>query len=453
MVFAKILIANRGEIAVRIIRACRELGISPVAVYSEADRDSLHVRLADEAVCIGPSPASRSYLNMHNIISAAKITGAEAIHPGYGFLAENPHFAEMCAAADLTFIGPPASAMKRMGAKASARETMQQAGVPIIPGSPGVVKSWSEASSLAREIGFPIMVKASTGGGGRGMRIAHHENDLKKAIQLAQKEAGVTFGDERVYLEKYLEEPRHIEMQIVADKEGRVVYLGERDCSVQRRHQKILEEAPSVSLSPELREKMGKAAVAAAKAVNYHNLGTVEFLLDRNNQFYFMEMNTRLQVEHPVTEMVTGIDLGQEQIKLAAGIPLAYRQEDIIINGWAIECRINAEDPEKDFLPAPGTVTAYLPPGGFGIRVDSCLYPGYTVPSQYDSLLGKLIAWGETRNHAIERMKRALEEFVIEGVPTTIPFHLEILDNAFYRKGEIYTNFIQRRMGNKTRAY
>ncbi|HHX50473.1 MAG TPA: acetyl-CoA carboxylase biotin carboxylase subunit, partial [Clostridia bacterium] len=400
-------------------------------------------------ICIGPPPASRSYLNMHNIISAARVTGADAIHPGYGFLAENPYFTEMCSAANLTFIGPPAFAIKRMGAKASAREAMQKAGVPVIPGSPGVVKSWSEASSLAKEIGFPIMVKASAGGGGRGMRIAHHEEDLKKALQLAQKEAEAAFGDERVYLEKYLEEPRHIEMQIMADQQGHVIYLGERDCSVQRRHQKILEEAPSVCLDQELREKMGEAAVTAAQAVNYHSLGTVEFLLDRNNHFYFMEMNTRLQVEHPVTEMVTGIDLVQEQIKLAAGIPLSYRQEDIKIKGWAIECRLNAEDPDKDFLPSPGIITDYLPPGGFGIRVDSCLYPGHSVPPYYDSLIGKLIAWGETRSHAIARMKRALAEFIIKGVPTTIPFHLEILDNAFYRKGEVYTNFIQRRMGNK----
>lgn len=444
--FNKVLIANRGEIAVRIIRACQDLGLKTVAVYSEADRDALHVRLAEEKICIGPAPSGSSYLNMQNIISAARITGADAIHPGYGFLSENPYFAEICTASDLVFIGPPASVMRIMGAKAKARETMQAAGVPVVPGSPGVLDNAQEAAILAKEIGYPVMVKASAGGGGRGMRVAHNDGDLKQAFQVAQNEAEVAFGDKRVYLEKYIEEPRHIEIQIMADQKGNVVHLGERDCSLQRRHQKILEEAPASNLSSELRGKMGQTAVVAARSVGYPSIGTVEFLVDRDNNFYFMEMNTRLQVEHPVTEMVTGIDLVTEQIRVAAGYPLSFKQEDVTIKGWSIECRINAEDPSKGFRPSPGLVTNFRAPGGFGVRFDTSIYTGYRIPPYYDSLIGKLIVWGENREEAIRRMERSLNELVIEGVQTTIPFHIKVLENAFYRKGAVYTNFIQRRI-------
>lgn len=444
--FKKVLIANRGEVAVRIIRACQDLGIKTVAVYSEADRDSLHVRLADETVCIGAPPSTHSYLNINNIISAAKITNADAIHPGYGFLSENPYFADMCKASDLIFIGPPPEVMRTMGAKAKARDTMKNAGVPVVPGSSGILRDPQEAVQLAAEIGYPVIVKASQGGGGRGMRVAHNETDLKKALQVASNEAEAAFGDSSVYLEKYIEEPRHIEVQIVADHHGNILHLGERDCSMQRRHQKILEEAPSISLDEETRRKMGEAAVTAARSVGYRNIGTIEFLLDRDNNFYFMEMNTRLQVEHPVTEMVTGIDLVKEQIKIAAGIPLAFNQEEVTIKGHAIECRINAEDPQKGFRPSPGVVTGLVVPGGFGVRFDTCLYQGYRIPPYYDSLIGKLIVWGENRQAAIARMERALGELVIEGVKTTIPFHQMVLQNAFYRKGEVYTNFIQRRI-------
>lgn len=444
--FRKVLIANRGEVAIRIIRACHDLGIATVAVYSEADRDSLHVKLADEAICIGAPPSTNSYLNINNIISAAKIMNADAIHPGYGFLSENPYFAEMCNASGLTFIGPPPEVMRTMGAKAKAREAMRAAGVPVVPGSSGILKEPEEALKLAAEIGYPVIVKASQGGGGRGMRVAHNEADLKKALQIASNEAEAAFGDSSIYLEKYIEEPRHIEVQIVADQEGNIVHLGERDCSMQRRHQKILEEAPSISINEETREKMGEYAIIAARSVGYHNIGTVEFLLDKNNNFYFMEMNTRLQVEHPVTEMITGIDLVKEQITIAAGMPLSFTQQDITFRGHAIECRINAEDPQKGFRPSPGLVTNFLTPGGFGVRFDTCLYQGYRIPPYYDSLVGKLIVWGENRNSAIERMQRALNELVIEGIQTTIPFHQTVLKNAFYRKGEVYTNFIQRRI-------
>lgn len=444
--FKKVLVANRGEIAVRIIRACKDLGIRTVAVYSEADREALHVKLADQAACIGSPQSSQSYLNINNIISAANITGCDAIHPGYGFLSENPYFAELCAAAGLTFIGPSPEVMRLMGSKAKARETMEAAGVPVVPGSPGVLKESEEALAFAREVGYPVIVKASAGGGGRGMRVAQNDEDLKQALEIAQNEAAVAFGDSKVYLEKYIEEPRHVEVQIVADRQGKVVHLGERDCSLQRRHQKILEEAPAFNIDPEIRAKMCETAVIAARAVGYHNVGTVEFLLDRNNNFYFMEMNTRLQVEHPVTEMVTGIDLVKEQIRIAAGYPLSFSQEDVVIRGCAIECRINAENPIKGFMPSPGQVTDFLAPGGFGVRFDSALYPGYTIPPYYDSMIGKLVVWGENRTEAIARMRRALSELVIEGVETTVPFHLTVLDNAFYRKGEVYTNFIQRRI-------
>lgn len=446
--FNKVLIANRGEIALRIIRACQEMGIKTVAVYSEADKNSMHVELADEAICIGPAQSNRSYLNIPSIISAAKVTGADAIHPGYGFLAENADFAEMCTASGITFIGPPPSAMEIMGSKAKARETMIKAGVPVVPGSQGIINSDEEALKIAKEIGFPVMIKASAGGGGKGMRVAEDEASLKQALQMARSEAEAAFGDSRIYLEKLIEEPRHIEIQILADKWGNTVHLGERDCSVQRRHQKLLEEAPSLAVSPILREKIGEVAVKAAQAVNYYSAGTVEFLLDKHGNFYFMEMNTRIQVEHPVTEMITGIDLLKEQIRIAASEPLPFKQEEIKFNGWAIECRINAEDPDHDFRPCPGTITTYRLPGGFGVRVDSAVYQGYQIPPYYDSMIGKLIVWAPTREEAIEKMKRALKEYKIEGIKTTIPFHLKVLDNPYFQKGEVFTNFIQTRMAN-----
>ncbi|MDN5344271.1 MAG: acetyl-CoA carboxylase, biotin carboxylase subunit [Clostridia bacterium] len=444
--FKRVLIANRGEIAVRIIRACRELDIETVAVYSEADRGALHTRLADKAVCIGPAPANRSYLHIPSIIAAAQMSGADAIHPGYGFLAENPYFAEMCATSGITFIGPTPQAIQLMGAKAAARATMIAAGIPVVPGSEGVVKDLDAALAIAREIGYPVLIKASAGGGGRGMRTAQGPRELRQAILAAQREAEATFGDSQIYLEKYIEEPRHIEFQILGDGQGNIIHLGERDCSLQRRNQKILEEAPSVALTPELRQEMGAVALQAARAVDYSSTGTVEFLLDRQGRYYFIEMNTRIQVEHPVTEAVTGIDLVQEQIKIAAGEPLRIRQEEVMIRGHAIECRINAEDPAHNFRPAPGRVERYQVPGGFGVRVDSALYSGYTVPPYYDSLLAKVIAWAPDREGAISRMNRALQEIVIEGVPTTIPFHQQIMANAFFQRGEIYTNFIQRRL-------
>ncbi|MFA5882013.1 MAG: acetyl-CoA carboxylase biotin carboxylase subunit [Eubacteriales bacterium] len=444
--FKKILIANRGEIALRIIRACKEMDINTVAVYSEADRDSLHVRFADEAFCIGPAQSARSYLNKANIISAAEVSGADALHPGYGFLAENAEFAEICESCGIKFIGPTPSALERMGAKAVARETMMKAQIPVVPGTEGIISDLDEAVKIAKEIGYPVIIKASAGGGGKGMRVAQSKHDLMKAIQTAQAEAEAAFGNGEVYIEKYVEEPRHIEFQILADNYGNTVYLGERDCSIQRRNQKLVEEAPSSAVTPELRKKMGGVAIRAAKAVDYSNAGTVEFLLDKHNNFYFMEMNTRIQVEHPVTELVTGIDLIKEQIRLAAGEKLGYTQKDIKINGWAMECRINAEDPSRSFMPSPGEVTGYHVPGGMGVRVDSAVFQGYHIPPYYDSMIAKLIVWGKDRNEAIARMRRALEEYVIEGVKTTIPFHLRILDNAFFQRGDFYTNFIQRRM-------
>lgn len=444
--FKKILIANRGEIALRIIRACREMNIETVAVFSEADRDALHVKAADQAVCIGPNASAKSYLNIPNILSAAELTGVDAIHPGYGFLSENARFAEICESSGITFIGPAPHAIETMGDKAMARKTMIEAGVPVVPGSKEVITDLNVASKIADEIGYPVMIKASAGGGGKGMRIAQNEKELVKSIQAAQSEAQAAFGNSEVYLEKYVEEPRHIEFQILADKFGNVVHLGERDCSLQRRHQKLLEESPSSALTPELRQEMGEAAVNAAKAADYSSVGTIEFLLDTHNKFYFIEMNTRIQVEHPVTELVTGIDLVKEQIRIAAGEPLRFKQEDIQVRGWAIECRINAENPDKNFMPSPGTIEYYHVPGGPGVRVDSAVYQGYTIPPYYDSMVGKLIVWGGDREEAIQRMKRALEEFVIEGIHTTIPFHLKVLDNAFFRRGEVYTNFIQRRI-------
>ena len=453
--FKKILVANRGEIALRVIRACKELGIQTVAVFSEADRDSLPVKMADESVLIGPASSLKSYLNVPNIIKAAEETGADAIHPGYGFLAENPCFAETCAANGLTFIGPSPEAIETMGDKAKARRKMIEAGVPVVPGSQAViagegtaVSSEETAAALGEEIGYPLLIKVSAGGGGRGMRIARNAAELAQAVQSAQKEAQMFFGNPEIYLEKYLENVRHIEFQVLADKQGNIVYLGERDCSLQRRNQKLLDEAPAGALTPELRAEMGLAAVKAAKSVAYASAGTVEFLLDKNGKFYFIEMNTRIQVEHPVTELVTGIDLVKEQIRIAAGNPLSFRQEDIRISGWAIECRINAENPEKNFIPSPGTIGIYREPQDPWVRVDSAAYEGYSISPYYDSLIGKLIVWGSNRQEAVQRIEKALREFEIAGVPTTIPFHLQVIANPFYVKGEVYTDFIERRMQN-----
>ena len=444
--FKKILVANRGEIAVRIIRSCQEMNIKTVAVYSEADRDALHVRMADEAVCIGAPQPSRSYLNIPNIISAAVSRGVEAIHPGYGFLSENPYFAEICETSGIKFIGPPASAIEAMGAKARARELMAAAGVPVVPGSPGLVTRDDEIAQIAESIGYPVIVKASAGGGGRGMRVANNLNDLEKSVTAARTEAEAAFGDGGVYLEKYLEEPRHVEIQVLADQHGHAVYLGERDCSIQRRHQKLVEETPCPVLTGDMRRQMGEAAVRAAQSVSYSGAGTVEFLLDKSGSYYFIEMNTRIQVEHPVTEWVTGIDMVAAMIDIAAGAPLFCRQEEIAPRGVAIECRINAEDPDHDWRPCPGRVTGYLPPGGFGVRVDSGIYIGYEIPHYYDSLIAKLITWGNDRQEAIRRMQRALGEFQIDGVVTTIPFLQRIMKNVWFQRGETYTNFIQRRL-------
>ncbi|MEQ8200959.1 MAG: acetyl-CoA carboxylase biotin carboxylase subunit [Syntrophomonadaceae bacterium] len=446
--FTRILIANRGEIALRLIRACQEMGIESVAVYSEADRDSLHVKMADEAVCIGGAPASQSYLHLANIISAAVNRGCQAIHPGYGFLAENDYFAELCLANDIKFIGPPAPVIRLLGDKVKGKEMAQQVGVPVVPGSEGAAGTLQDTIVLAESIGYPIIIKASAGGGGRGMRLAHNKSALKEALGMARLEAGAAFGNDEVYIEKYIEEPRHIEIQILGDEHGNIIHLGERDCSLQRRHQKLLEEAPSSFVDEELRSRLGEAALKAARAANYSSAGTVEFLVDKNKNFYFIEMNTRVQVEHPVTEMVTGIDIVKEQIRIAAGARLGYRQEDVRTSGWAIECRINAEDPANDFRPSPGLVSNYLPPGGPGIRVDSCIYTGYNIPPFYDSMIAKVIAWGRDREEAIARMRRALQELIVQDVATTIPFHLKVLDNAFFQRGEVYTNFISRRMNN-----
>lgn len=437
------MIANRGEIALRIIRTCKELGIKTVAVYSEADRYSLHVRFADEAVCIGPGPSKESYLNIPRIIAAAEITNAEAIHPGYGFLAENAMFAEICESSGIKFIGPTPSAIEAMGDKALAKETMRKAGVPVIPGSDGVVNSFEEAREIANEIGFPIMLKAAAGGGGKGMRMVKNEDELENAWQTARAEAEAAFGNPALYIEKFIEKPRHIEIQILADEHGNIIHLGERDCSIQRRHQKLIEESPSPIVTPELREAMGHAAVKGAKSVKYRNAGTIEFLVDKDGNFYFMEMNTRIQVEHPVTEMVYGIDIVKEQIRIAAGEKLGIKQRELKPNGHAIECRINAEDPLKGFRPSPGKITALHFPGGFGVRVDSHIYQEYVIPPYYDSMIAKLIVHAKTREEAIARMLRALEEFVIEGVHTTIPFHIKLLNSPEFRSGIDYdTKFI-----------
>lgn len=440
--FTKVLIANRGEIAVRIIRACNELGVATVAVYSEADKDSLHVRLADEAYCIGPTSAKESYLNFTNIITIASLSQADAIHPGYGFLAENADFAEVCANCHIEFIGPSAEAILKMGEKATAKETMINAGVPVVPGSDGIVDDIEEIEKLAEEIGYPVIVKATAGGGGKGMRIAKNKDALSTAVKMARQEAESAFGNADVYIEKYLEKPRHIEVQIIADKEGNVVHLGERDCSIQRRHQKLIEEAPSPIISESLRNQMGESAIKAAKAVNYYGVGTVEFLLV-NNKYYFMEMNTRVQVEHPVTEQITGIDIIKEQIRVAANEPLAFSQKDVKINGWAIECRINAEDPIKNFMPSPGKINFYLPAGGIGVRVDSAAYTGYNISPFYDSMIAKLIVWGRDRDEAIIRMKRALNEFIVDGINTTIPFHKKLLEHEVFTEGRFDTGFLE----------
>lgn len=443
MKFHKILIANRGEIAVRIIRACRELGIATVAVYSEADREALHVRLADEAYCIGPTASKASYLNFANLMSVATLTECDAVHPGYGFLAENADFAEICESCGITFIGPSADAIERMGDKSVAKQTMTDAGVPVIPGSDGLVEDLEQALMIARDIGYPVIIKATAGGGGKGIRIAEDDDALIKQMTAAEQEAGKAFGNSGVYLEKYLTGMKHVEIQIIADKHGHAVHLGERDCSVQRRRQKLVEEAPCPVLTPEVRERMGEAAVRAALAVDYSGAGTLEFLLGPDGSFYFMEMNTRIQVEHPVTEMITGIDLIQEMIRVAQGEPLSFRQEDVIIDGWAIECRINAEDPARNFMPSAGQIGFYLPPGGFGVRVDSAACPGCLISPHYDSMIAKLIVWAPTREEAIERMKRALSEFTIEGIHTTIPFHIRLLEHPTFIKGDVDITFLE----------
>lgn len=446
MAFAKILIANRGEIALRILRTCEEMGIATVAVHSTVDRHALHVQLADEAVCIGDAPSSRSYLNIPNIIAAALTRNATAIHPGYGFLAENSRFAEICADHKITFIGPTPAAMQSMGDKSTAKATMQRVGVPTIPGSDGLVKDEDDARVIAQKVGYPLMIKATAGGGGRGMRLVRQPEELGRALSAAQGEAEAAFGNAGVYLERFIENPRHIEFQILADSYGNVIHLGERDCSVQRRHQKLLEEAPSPALTPRLRKKMGTAAVAVAKAIHYVGAGTIEFLLDGSDNFYFMEMNTRIQVEHPVTEMITGIDLIAEQIRVAQGERLRLKQDDVVLQGHAIECRINAEDPERNFRPHPGRISGYLPPGGPGVRMDSHAYTDYEIPPYYDSLIGKLIVWAPDRDGALIRMKRALRECAITGLPTTIPFHQKVMDTAEFRSGMVYTNFVDKLM-------
>ncbi len=441
--FKKVLIANRGEIALRVIRACRELSIQTVAVYSEADRESLHVRFADDDVCIGPAPARDSYLNIPRIIAAAEIAGADAIHPGYGFLAENAEFAETCAASNITFIGPTAAQIRVMGDKAAARKAMSDVGVPIIPGTPGPVEDSDEALEFAREIGFPVIIKAAAGGGGKGMRVALDPDDFARSFQLARSEALSAFGNGDVYVEKYLARPRHIEFQILGDRHGHVIHLGERDCSVQRRHQKLIEEAPSPAVTPELREAMGSAAVKGAQAIDYVGAGTIEMLLNEDKSFYFMEMNTRIQVEHPVTEMITGVDLVKEQIRVAAGEELQVTTP-LPLRGHVIECRVNAEDPSRNFQPSPGRIDVFHPPGGPGVRLDTHVYAGYSVPPYYDSLLAKLICQGRDRQEAIRRMQVALESFIIEGVTTTIPFLARVMANEKFQAGDVDTKFLER---------
>ncbi|TNF50722.1 acetyl-CoA carboxylase biotin carboxylase subunit [bacterium] len=439
--FKKVLIANRGEIAVRLIRACRELEIPTVAVYSEADRNALHVKCADEAYCVGPPPSAESYLVMDRIVEVAKGAGVDGIHPGYGFLAENPVFASLCEENGITFIGPSPAAIEMMGHKTVARETMQNANVPVVPGTE-LLDDDDELARSAVEIGYPVMVKAAAGGGGKGMRIVHEKKQIGEAIRAARSEAKSSFGDDSVYIEKYVEEPRHIEFQVLADRHGNVIHLFERECSIQRRHQKVIEEAPSMAVDEDLRERMGDAAVNAAKAAGYWSAGTVEFLVDKHRNFYFLEMNTRLQVEHPVTEMITGIDIAKEMFRIASGEKLSIRQEDVAMNGWALECRIYAEDPFNNFLPSPGVIQTLRVPSGPGVRDDSGVYAGYEVPLHYDPMISKLCTWGRSRDEAIDRMKRALDEYVVKGIKTTIPFHLKVMSNEHFIKGEITTGFI-----------
>ncbi|MBC1553602.1 acetyl-CoA carboxylase biotin carboxylase subunit [Listeria booriae] len=441
----KILIANRGEIAVRIIRAAKEMNIETVAIYSEADAESLHIQLADEAYCVGPASSKESYLNMSNIISVAILTNCDAIHPGYGFLAENADFAELCQDCNIIFIGPSANAISQMGTKDVARETMKKAGVPVVPGSTGIIKDVEEAKKLAKKIGYPVIIKATAGGGGKGIRVAEDEEKLISGLQITQQEAETAFGDPGVYIEKFIQDFRHVEIQILADNYGNAIHLGERDCSIQRRLQKLIEEAPSPALDEKMRQKMGKAAVKAAKAVKYSGAGTIEFIYEPHEKsFYFMEMNTRVQVEHPVTEWITGIDIVKQQILVASGDPLTIKQDDVKLTGWAIECRINAENPEKNFMPAPGEIKFYLPPGGNGVRIDSAAYPNYKIPPYYDSMVAKVICYGETREEAVTKMKRALGEFAIEGIPTTIPFHLRVLDHEVFKSGDFNTKFLEK---------
>jgi acetyl-CoA carboxylase, biotin carboxylase subunit len=450
-VFRKVLIANRGEIALRVIRACKELGIRTVAVYSQADRESLHVRFADEDVCIGPPSARESYLNIPRIIAAAEVTGADAIHPGYGFLAENAEFSEICERSELTFIGPTPQQIRVMGDKAAARRTMRDVGVPIVPGT-DAISDPDEALAAAEEIGFPVLIKAAAGGGGKGMRVAADAEDFPRQFGMARNEAAAAFGDDTVYVEKYLARPRHIEFQILGDQHGRVIHLGERDCSIQRRHQKLVEEAPSPALTQKLREAMGEAAVRGAKAIDYVGAGTIEMLLNDDGSFYFMEMNTRIQVEHPVTEMCTGVDLVKEQIRAAAGLPLTVPDKPIRLRGHAIECRINAEDPARNFAPSPGTLTTFHPPGGPGVRVDTHGYAGYRVPPFYDSLVAKLIVHGNTREEALARMRHSLASFIVEGVHTTIPFLQEVMDHPAFVAGEVDTKFLERMLAERAGA-
>jgi len=446
--FKKVLIANRGEIALRIVRACKELGVKTVAVYSEADRESLHVKFADESQCIGPGAPTQSYLNIKKIIEVTKASKAEAVHPGYGFLAQIPAFAEACESNGIEFIGPSSTVLKKVGNKLKARETMVDARVPIIPGSMKALQKEREIIKVADELGYPILIKAVYGGGGRGMRVVNSKSEVHQALVLVQLEAEASFGNSEVYIEKKLANPRHIEFQILADKEGNVVHLGERECSVQRKYQKLIEETPSPMMTAKLRKVMGETAIRAAKAVNYTNAGTVEFLVDKTGSFYFLEINTRLQVEHLITELVTGIDIVKQQIRIAAGEKLSYKQDEISMRGHAINCRINSEDPYRDFTPCPGTITSYRAPGGPGVRVDSALYAGYNIPIFYDSLIAKLAVWGANRDEAVLRMKNALEEYQIEGIETTVPLHKKILDNEFFRRGEIDTNFVQEKIGS-----
>ena len=446
--FDKILIANRGEIALRIIRACQELGIKTVAVYSDTDRDSLHVKFADEAVCIGPASPSESYLNYSRIISAAEITNADAIHPGYGFLSEDFQFAEICASCNIKFIGPSPEVIEQMGQKSLSKNIMERAGVPIIPGSNGTIKSWKEARDVAEEIGYPVILKASGGGGGRGMRIINSSKDMKNSYSMAKAEVEKAFPNSNIYLEKFFIRPRHIEVQVFGDEFGNIVAMGERDCSIQRRHQKLIEESPAPGISDKLREDMCESAIKGAKEIGYTNAGTIEFLVDFQGSFYFMEMNTRIQVEHPVTEMVIGKDLVKDQIRVSAGLPLGYAQKNIKIIGHAIECRINAEDWEKDFIPCPGQITSFHVPGGPGVRIDTHIYKEYTIPPYYDSLIAKVVTYGQNRNEAISRMERALDELILEGIKTNIPFHQKVLKNKSFREGKLNTAFLEEEIRN-----